>query len=232
MPLPSTQLTLNGGCNCRAIRYQIRIPALNERPLHPGSILAGGEDVRLPLVATDHCNDCRKATGSVLPLWILTPMAFVSGSVRTPDPTVTDAATSAAPGTDGDERGDADSEAAVSRGPEVPGTELFTRTPANQSARAKFPVTFYQSSPNVTRSFCGRCGTSLAYWYQPLPAGWPVVIDIVLGTVDREDLEGEWMRPERHMWWTKGIGWVKELVGGAGGCDLPRHPRYMVNESV
>jgi len=32
----------------------------------------------LPFVTIDHCNDCRLATGSLLPFWICTPVAYVS----------------------------------------------------------------------------------------------------------------------------------------------------------
>ena len=43
-------------------------------------------------------------------------------------------------------------------------------------------------------------------------ASSPDILDILYGTIDREFLEEEGMRPERHMWWGLGIGWVKGWV--------------------
>ena len=64
---------------------------------------------------------------------------------------------------------------------------------------------FYESSPGVWRGFCGRCGTPLTYWSAELPQ----VMDLALGTLDREFLDSEDLRPERHMWIGPGISWVK-----------------------
>lgn len=87
------------------------------------------------------------------------------------------------------------------------------------------PVANYGSSPGVTRTFCGRCGTNLAYFY----AGKGDEIDIVLGSLDTESLEMEVIRPDRHLYWESGINWVKELLAEGDkslGNDgkLPRHP--------
>ena len=34
---------------------------------------------------------------------------------------------------------------------------------------------------------------------------WPTMLDIWLGTVDREDLERDYMSPERMLWCEKGV---------------------------
>ncbi|MCJ1476366.1 hypothetical protein MMC13_005032 [Lambiella insularis] len=213
MPLPSTPLTIRGGCNCRAIRFQISIPALLQRPLHPWS---DGE-VHLPMVAIDHCNDCRRATGSVIPLWICAPTELVSAScLRRSDasPPTEPSTANAAAEAEGTRRW-------------RPAAEVFQPGPASSETF----LTSYHSSEGVTRTFCGRCGTNLTYARHPMPHGWPAMLDIVLGTVDREDLEGEWMQPERHCWWDRGIGWVRRLVE-AGDGGLPRHPAAKVTERV
>ena len=74
MPLPDYLLALNGGCNCGAIRYKIDTPSKADCPLYP---LSKGE-VSFPVVLTDHCNDCRKATGSILPTWICVPTTMMT----------------------------------------------------------------------------------------------------------------------------------------------------------
>ena len=64
-----------------------------------------------------------------------------------------------------------------------------------------------------------------------MPPGWPSVLDIPLGSVDREELEGEWAVPERHVFWERGIGWVKEFAKKGLG-DLPVHPGGGMHEFV
>ena len=58
------------------------------------------------------------------------------------------------------------------------------------------------------------------------------MVDIVLGSLDKESLEMEGVRPERHFYWDSGVGWVKRLIAeGDGSLDmkgqgkgLPKHP--------
>ena len=65
----------------------------------------------------------------------------------------------------------------------------------------------------------------------PLECGWPAMIDIWLGTVDREDLEKDYMAPERMLWSAKGIPWVRRLTqSGAGG--IPVHPLTKIDKLV
>lgn len=60
--------------------------------------------------------------------------------------------------------------------------------------------------------------------------GWPDLFDTLLGTVDRGDLEREWMAPERQCWWSRGVPWVQRLVDG--GLGIPRHPTVKLGEIV
>ena len=46
---------------------------------------------------------------------------------------------------------------------------------------------FYESSEAVTRTFCGRCGTSLTYLQNPMPEGWLDVL-VVLDVLDVLDI--------------------------------------------
>lgn len=73
MPLPDTPLCIHGGCNCRAIRYEVNIPTVSERPWHPYS----EETVHLPFLALRHCKDCRCATGTLVPAFACMPTQFV-----------------------------------------------------------------------------------------------------------------------------------------------------------
>ena len=93
----------------------------------------------------------------------------------------------------------------------------------------------YKSTPGRSRWFCGRCGTMVAYSIDPgvIPAewGWPPMLDIWLGTVDRGDLEKDYMKPERMLWCEKGIPWVREFArNGAGG--IPEHPLTKIDKLV
>ena len=56
------------------------------------------------------------------------------------------------------------------------------------------------------------------------------MLDVVLGTVDRECLEGYDMRPERQLWWDCGMEWVQKI--SERGLDVPVHPRFKVDEAV
>lgn len=79
IPLPPDPLTLRGGCNCRAIRCRINVPDISDRPLYfAKSSKSRQEKVHLPMIVIDLCNDCRRATGSIIPSWICTPISMVS----------------------------------------------------------------------------------------------------------------------------------------------------------
>lgn len=121
-----------------------------------------------------------------------------------------------------------DSEAAY--GPYLPASEVFTHGPASADSF----LSFYRSSTGVLRRFCGRCGTCLTHVCHHGGGGEGEVLDLMLGTVDRGDLEGsagredeevraggegEWrynLEPDMHLWWGRGIEWVKRIVGEGG----------------
>ncbi len=67
----------------------------------------------------------------------------------------------------------------------------------------------YASSPGVTRSFCGSCGTPIAYESDR----WPNEIHLMLCTLD----EPESLEPQGHVYVAEQIEWLKLAD------DLPRH---------
>jgi hypothetical protein len=51
------------------------------------------------------------------------------------------------------------------------------------------PLKFCHSSEDRFRGFCETYGTMFYYRSSGLPESWPDIMDIVLGTVDNEDLK-------------------------------------------
>jgi len=66
------------------------------------------------------------------------------------------------------------------------------------------PVGF-ESSPSVTRTFCGRCGTPLTYW----KTSYGRTIDVTTCSLD----EPEAFPPIGHVWTSHGLGWLKLADG-------------------
>jgi hypothetical protein len=69
----------------------------------------------------------------------------------------------------------------------------------------------YESRPQVTREFCGACGTQLTYKH----AGEPETIDVTACSLD----EPERVAPDDHVWCDRMLPWVKIADG------LPRYGR-------
>ena len=63
--------------------------------------------------------------------------------------------------------------------------------------------------PGVTRSFCSRCGSPLAYQHEETPDS----IDITAGSLD--DPSG--LEPDDHVWFDRRVPWLKFEDG------LPRY---------
>ena len=84
MPLLEETFIIHGGCNCKAVRYEISVPALSDRPptpyKTPGADIG---DLRIPAVSMDHCNDCRRATSSILPMGPICDAKTVRASALT-----------------------------------------------------------------------------------------------------------------------------------------------------
>jgi len=69
----------------------------------------------------------------------------------------------------------------------------------------------YRSSPGVTRTFCGGCGTSLTYRHDEDPDS----VDVTTASLDRTDE----FPPEYHVWMEDKVGWESVEDG------LPRFQR-------
>ena len=200
--LPLIPFTLQGGCFCHAVRYTISVPNLESRPLIPTKPKyplgpQGGEATkRLPIITIDHCNSCRRISGSVFECWFVCPQPWVSFSLlRRPSKREDDAESRISP--------------ASTLGALRPGSELLETTYLN----------YFSSSKDVHRTFCGKCGTNLTYYYSgdddEMAAAdqWGPYFDVALGTLDKESAEMEGMTPARQSWDEDGIGWVKQMVG-------------------
>ncbi|ORY58849.1 uncharacterized protein BCR38DRAFT_413166 [Pseudomassariella vexata] len=210
MPLPREPFTIHGGCNCKAIRYRISVPPHKDRVLSP-YCTPGGDigDHRLPVTQICHCNDCRHATAQ-LPSFIL--MALTSSVQVSAAPTL------------------ADIEALGNEHTWTPGTEMFDHT---NTVHKETWLGLYKSTPVRSRWFCKRCGVQIAYNLDagsvPEEWGWPVMVNFCLGTVDREYLEKDYMKPDHANWTALGIPWVRDLVT-KGRVD--EHPLFALDRGM
>jgi len=112
-----------------------------------------------------------------------------------------------------------------------------------ETASEKTFIVHYKSSHNdafgadCIRSFCGRCGTSISVGLFPWQLPMVAACSIQMGTLDRECLEMEGVRPERHLCCENGIHWVVKMVS-EGDRDikatgpLPKHPSWNAGEFV
>jgi len=71
-------------------------------------------------------------------------------------------------------------------------------------------VRAYNSSPGVTRTFCGRCGSTLQF----IKSGDRTHVELALGTLD----DDPGVRPALHIWVDSMAAW------DAITDELPRHP--------
>ena len=55
------------------------------------------------------------------------------------------------------------------------------------------------------------------------------MLDILLGTVDREDLDdGDKMAPERELWCDMGVGWIRRFAR----TGIPEHPLSKIDQVI
>ncbi|KAK0652568.1 hypothetical protein B0T16DRAFT_406434 [Cercophora newfieldiana] len=206
--LPPTPLTLTGGCMCAAVRYTIKVPALEARPLIPDALLTPlnekGETVPtcLPHIVLDHCRDCRRACGGIIQCWFVCQLPWVNFTL-------------------------------MARGSDS--VKSYNCEEIARPAAATLQHTYlghYESSANVQRCFCTQCGTTLTYHYSGDRNDWTLgpIVDIGVGTLDDEGIE--LARPERPMWWEYGTEWVKAIVEGGEMEWLIRHPMWRPSEIV
>ncbi|KAG8629504.1 hypothetical protein KVT40_003369 [Elsinoe batatas] len=192
--LPTSPVTLEGGCMCKAVRYTVKIPALKERPIsakavtyHYGKKLDGL--TRMPFVTIDHCESCRLSCGGLVQSWMIMPQPWVTFHLKNP----TQMSSS--------------------------GREYSTKDVIMPSKEVLDSTTVrsYKSSEDVHRTFCGTCGSTLTYGFdgnETSPYG--PILDLTVGTLDRESLESDGFRVDRQGWWDDGICWIRDLFRN---CD-------------
>ncbi|KAF2227906.1 hypothetical protein BDZ85DRAFT_255081 [Elsinoe ampelina] len=184
--LPTSPVTLEGGCMCKAVRYTVKIPALEERPIsakavtyHHGKKLDG--PTRMPFVTIDHCESCRLSCGGLVQSWMILPQPWVIFRLK----------------------GSNQMEEYTTKDVIMPSKEVLGNT----------TVRSYKSSDDVHRTFCGTCGSTLTYSFdgnETSPYG--PILDLTVGTLDRTSLESEGFRVDRQGWWDDGISWIRDML--------------------
>ena len=158
-------------------------------------------------MAICHCNDCR-ASANISPHVLVTKIKDVDA---TPIPA--------------SERNLSDSERTFE-------TAELLFNHADTKIRANTNLAVYKSSPQRSRWFCRNCGTPLGYSVDdgviPDEWKWPKMLDLWLGTLDRECLEQENMKPERQLWCHYGIPWIRDLADHGSGT--PCHPLTKIDK--
>ncbi|KAL2067645.1 hypothetical protein VTL71DRAFT_15741 [Oculimacula yallundae] len=196
--LPETPFELNGGCFCSAIRYKISVPELELRPKvdsNPKAEISPPNKVseRLPMISLDHCTSCRRIAGAIIESWIIIPQAWVQFALQ--------------PRTN----------ASTSPDQLIKPTTIEYLMP-DKAIQEKTYLTYFESSETSNRTFCGKCGTHLTFYYSGTPGEqsmrnkWGPYFDVAGGTLDKESLEMEGYKPGRHVWADDGIDWVKKLL--------------------
>ena len=74
-------------------------------------------------------------------------------------------------------------------------------------------LTVFNTSPDVERGFCGKCGTSLTYVAEK---GWPGQVSVLAPTLDDPGI----VAPAAHVYVEHQLPWVKLDDG------LPTHEQY------
>ncbi|KAF4468579.1 hypothetical protein FALBO_4528 [Fusarium albosuccineum] len=220
MPFPDEAVTVTGGCSCGAVRYRIAIPKLEDRPLHPMTPPSLG--FRLPSAITCHCNDCRRATGSFLATGVLdipSPMLTVSAISPSSESTIVSGRILDVLADDYDaQKADED------RPPYVPAMDIL-----RADKESKTWLRFFHSTkcgPDLSRSFCARCGTQLCFHFKlaaeycfeaKLPDDWQDFFHLYHGSLDREFLEKDWFAPHSEVNFKYGTPFTKSASATAKG---------------
>lgn len=222
MPLPSEATTLTGGCSCGAVRYRLAVPEAAQRPSIP--FCPPDYGMTMPYTITCHCNDCRRASASVLPLVILqasSPMVTVSVLSQDDDSPVHFGRSLDACSEDFDL-----AKADANRPPYKPSMEVFRPSSTGSKSWLRWFHSVDCSPSKHSRSFCGRCGTQVCFHFAlqsehchdgKMPDGWADFMDVNVGTLDREWLEKGWFEPDSEVNWMHGTVLGKQVSATAKG---------------
>lgn len=193
--LPVTPFVLHGGCFCKAITYTISVPSLGSRPLipNPPKRPFGPQNQTmesLPIITLDHCNSCRRIPGAIVDCWFVCPQPWATFSLLS---------------------------RALPESRITSSTTAEVLRPTKELEDATF-VRGFESSEHAHRTFCGKCGTHLSFYYSgedddmAREENWGPHFDVAVGTFEKESVEMEGMRPGSQGWWDEGIGWVKDVL--------------------
>ena len=202
--LPAHAFDIHGGCFCKAVTYTVSVPALESRPFtRDPPVRPYGPQTetlkRLPIIALDHCNSCRRIAGSILECWFICPHSWTQFFLLLRS---SSHPTSGALASSGQAR-------------QVKPSTQEVLTPDKDLEHETY-LKGFQSSEGANRTFCGRCGTNLTFYWSgedDPPDGWGPHFDVAVGTLEKESVEMQGMRPGRESWWKDGIPWVQEMIG-------------------
>jgi hypothetical protein len=196
--LPKEPFKLHGGCFCKAITYTISVPSLESRPLinRPLKDLIGPQNEvneRLPWIALDHCNTCRRISAAIVQAYLIIPLSWTQFTLlpRSVDPM-----------------------AVPANAPHIEPTINEYLVPQKELLESTH-VRHFSSSEGVHRTFCGNCGTQLSYYCSDVYEGcmrWGGHFDVFVGTLEKESVEMEGFYANRQGWTEFGIPWVKKLI--------------------
>ncbi|MCJ1332215.1 hypothetical protein MMC10_008907 [Thelotrema lepadinum] len=191
MPLQPDGFAVHGGCSCRAIRYATHVPNQAERiPFPPPP---ENKVVDLPHTVICHCNDCRSAVGNLTLAGFCCQIDIVEVSALKRASSIHPPSSTEGGRDDLPASGKVDVPDTDPRREWLPARKMF---PPESPPQDSF-LGVYHSSEKAARTFCTRCGCGLTYTY--MGPHDPLMLDIYLGTVDREDLDKYALRPDRHV---------------------------------
>jgi hypothetical protein len=149
------------------------------------------------MISLDHCTSCRRIAGALVESWFICPQSWIAftlqpRSLESPTPKV-------------DNKSAEDPEDVIK-----PATISFLKPDKKLTERTY--LSYFASSEHSNRTFCGKCGTHLTFYYSAKAANWGPFFDVAVGTLDRESLEMEGFGPSRQAWMSDGIGWVQRLL--------------------
>ena len=84
------------------------------------------------------------------------------------------------------------------------------------------PRKTHHSPPNVSRSFCGECGTPLAWEGVDYEPERGEIIELYISTLDDPDR----FTPTNHLWYSERISWFEV------DDDLPRYHGFDFNSEI
>jgi hypothetical protein len=148
---------------------------------------------RLPIISLDHCTSCRRTSGAIVQSWFICPQSWVEFTLQARSQ---------------DKSGPTE---AIK-----PATIDYLKP--DPSLQERTFVTGFWSSEHKCRTFCGKCGTHLTFLNDgPSHAlaekgKWGPYFDIAMGTLDRESVGMDGLKPGWQVHTGDGIDWVKRLI--------------------